>query len=221
MDSWLEALPSARTFLIAGGAGFLLLGGAAHALRRTAFVRVGGDLLEKGLRGLVAAILLAMVFLSALQILLRNLFDSGLLWIDPLLRHFVLLLALVGAILATGLKRHVQINVLGRLVTGTAGRLAGAAVAFVAAGVTLALTHASLLLLADEREFAETLFLGIPSWMVVFVFPVAFFAMTWRFVRMAFLEISGEAPLAGEDAAAAGDSGLSDEYPTLKPGADA
>ncbi len=51
---------------------------------------------------LVAAVLLAMVLLSALQILLRNVLDTGLLWIDPLLRHFVLFLALLGGIVGHG-----------------------------------------------------------------------------------------------------------------------
>ncbi len=217
MDAWLEALPRGRVFLLVVGAILIGAAGGVHAVRGVGFVQRFGNRVEGALRVLVAVILLGMVFLSGLQIVLRNFFDSGLLWIDPLLRHLVLALALIGAVIATGLKRHVQINVLGRLLQGKTHDVVGGLIAILAGGVTLTLAHAALLFLADERAFGETLFLGIPSWGVALLFPVAFLAMTYRFFRLAFLEFSGEAPLAGEDAAATGDRGLSDDYPTLKP----
>jgi TRAP-type C4-dicarboxylate transport system permease small subunit len=217
MEAWLSDLPSARAFLAEGAGLLLVLAGVAHAGRRTRAVQAISRAVESGLRGLVAAVLLGMVFLSALQIVLRNLFDSGLLWIDPLLRHLVLVLALTGALLATRMKRHVQINVLGRLLRGWPRRVVGAAIAAMAGLVSLGLTHAALSLLGDEVAFGETIFLGLPSWVVVALFPVTFGAMAYRFFRLVYLELADEAPASGEDAAVSGDAGLSEEWPTLRP----
>jgi TRAP-type C4-dicarboxylate transport system permease small subunit len=135
-----------------------------------------------------------MVVLSGLQIVLRNLLDSGLLWIDPLLRHLVLLLAFSGAILATGAKRHIQINALGRLLTGTASRSVGALIAVAAGGICLKIAHGGLRFLNDEVELGGTVFLGLPSWALVGVLPTAFLILAFRFVYLAYAEAAGEAP---------------------------
>ena len=50
---------------------------------------------------LMVILLSATILLAASQIVLRNLFDSGLIWADPTLRIMVLWLSLLGAIAAT------------------------------------------------------------------------------------------------------------------------
>jgi TRAP-type C4-dicarboxylate transport system permease small subunit len=204
----LAGLPGLGGYLAAGLPVLLAAAGALFAARRTPPLRFLAARLDALLGLLLAAELLAMVFLSGLQILLRNVFESGLLWIDPVLRHLVLLLAFTGAIVATGVKRHVQINALGRLLHGRALRAAGTAVAASAAAISLALAHASLMLLRDEIEFGEIVFLGVPSWVVVAVFPVSFLALAFRFGWLVFAEIAGEAPESPEarPAGAAGEA---------------
>jgi len=194
----LVGLPELGRFLGIGFPLLLAVAGAFFAARRTRALRFVGARLDALLGGLLAAELLAMVFLSSLQILLRNVFDSGLLWIDPVLRHLVLLLAFTGAVVATGIKRHVQINALGRLLRGKAQRVGGTVIAASAAAISLALAHASLVLLKDEIEFSEILFLNVPSWVVVAVFPVAFLVLAFRFGWLVFSEIAGEAPQSPE-----------------------
>jgi TRAP-type C4-dicarboxylate transport system permease small subunit len=194
----LAGLPELGRFLGIGFPVLLAAAGLLFAPRRTRLLRFVGGRLDALLGGLLAAELLAMVFLSSLQILLRNVFDSGLLWIDPLLRHLVLLLAFTGAVVATGLKRHVQINALGRLLRGKAQRVGGTVVAAAAAAISLALAHASLALLRDEIEFSQIVFLDVPSWLVVAIFPVSFLVLAFRFDWLVFAEIAGEAPQSPE-----------------------
>ena len=150
LDGWLSGLPSAGPFLLVALPLLTIVAGGFFLLRGTRFVSGLAAGLDRALTGIVATVLLAMVFLSGLQILLRNVFASGLGWIDPLLRHLVLLLAFVGAILATGAKRHVQINVLGRLLHGVPARVSGALIGGLAGTVSLLLAYASLELLRDE-----------------------------------------------------------------------
>lgn len=207
----LHGLPSLGPFAAAAGAVCLATAGACFAARRTRLGVFLRDQFEAMIGALLAANLLAMVFLSGLQILLRNLFDSGLLWIDPVLRHLVLLLALTGAIAATGSKRHVQINVLGRLMRGRAQHVSGAVVAAFAGVVCIMLAHASLLLLSEEIAFPEVAFLDVPSWVIIAALPAAFSVLAWRFAWLVFSEAAGEAPRAPEVevelAAAAGREG--------------
>jgi TRAP-type C4-dicarboxylate transport system permease small subunit len=187
-------LPGIPGFLALGLPACLALAGAVFALRnlRTMqWLRAGAD---RALSLAIAALLLAMVFLSALQILLRNVWESGILWIDPLLRHLVLLLAFVGALAATGAKRHVQINVLGRLLRGRWARVGGALVALLGAALCLALARASLDLLAEEIPMSEMAFLGVPTSAVIGVFPLAFVGMGFRMALLALEEAAGMAP---------------------------
>jgi TRAP-type C4-dicarboxylate transport system permease small subunit len=144
---------------------------------------------------LVAIVLLAMVLLSALQILLRNVFDTGLLWVDPLLRHFVLFIALLGGIVATGQKRHIQISFLERFTHGMTRRIVGGLAAATAVVICLAIVHAGLLLVRDEIASGERALFGIPSWVLILAIPAGFLGIAIRFANLIFLEIAGEAPL--------------------------
>ncbi|MEW8497885.1 MAG: TRAP transporter small permease subunit, partial [Candidatus Thiodiazotropha taylori] len=67
---------------------------------------------------LLTAILLGgMILLAGSQIVLRNLFDSGLIWADPSLRIMVLWIALLGAIAATRENRHIRIDLLSHVLS--------------------------------------------------------------------------------------------------------
>jgi TRAP-type C4-dicarboxylate transport system permease small subunit len=155
-------------------------------------------LLKRALDGLVAllvaTVLLAMVLLSGLQILLRNFLDTGLLWVDPLLRHLVLFIALLGGIVATGHKRHIQINLLERFLHGKARRIVSSFAAAIAVVLSLAVAHASLLLVRDEIASGEKTLFGIPSWLILLAIPIGFIAIALRFGNLTFLELAGEAP---------------------------
>ena len=63
---------------------------------------------------LLVVLLSAMILLASTQILLRNFFDSGFVWIDPILRVMVLWLGLIGATVATRYNKHIRIDLLSR-----------------------------------------------------------------------------------------------------------
>ena len=67
------------------------------------------EYLAKLERILIVTTLTGMLLLAFLQVVLRNLWGLGLPWVDILLRHVVLWLAIVGASLATRMKRHIRI----------------------------------------------------------------------------------------------------------------
>jgi len=73
------------------------------------------DLLVKAEKGAVVTLIFAMVCLSFLQVLLRIFFHSGIVWLDPLLRHMVLWAGLTGAALAARYSRHFALEAFGKL----------------------------------------------------------------------------------------------------------
>lgn len=73
------------------------------------------NLLVKAEKALVVALIFAMVGLSFLQVLLRIFFHSGIVWLDPLLRHMVLWAGLTGAALAARYSKHFALEAFGKL----------------------------------------------------------------------------------------------------------
>ncbi len=64
------------------------------------------EYLVKAEKAAVVALIFAMVGLSFTQVLLRILFHSGIVWLDPLLRHMVLWAGLIGSALAARYSHH-------------------------------------------------------------------------------------------------------------------
>ena len=137
--------------------------------------------------GVLAAMLGALIFLGCAQILLRNAMNSGWLWADPLMRHLVLWLGALGAALASARMRHISVDALSRLLPPTLLPLRRFIVYGVTAFAAYALLVSTVRLIADEREFGEVAFLGIRTWVLQLVLPVAFGMITYRTLLAIFL----------------------------------
>ena len=130
--------------------------------------------------GLIALLLAGLVGLGVLQILLRNFFQSGLLWADPLMRHIVLWLGCLGAVLATGYLRHINIDVFSRALPRHLQKVQRAVIYTATAVATFVLGIAALRLVSDEREFGDIAFGSLQTWVLQIVLPVAFFLISYR-----------------------------------------
>jgi TRAP-type C4-dicarboxylate transport system permease small subunit len=139
---------------------------------------------EDGLLGLV---LFTMVALASSQVIMRNLFDSGFAWGDPLLRLLVLWLGLMGAMVATRLDRHITVDALLRVLTPALQRIARILTKLATAMVCALLAWHSARLVAIDYEF-QTLAIGsVPAWVGDLILPIAFSVMTLRLVIQAFM----------------------------------
>jgi C4-dicarboxylate transporter DctQ subunit len=157
----------------------------AMALARAALYRkrrLGGlfDLAGRLEVGVIAVLLLALVFLGCMQIFLRNFFHSGVLWADPLMRHIVLWLGCLGAALATTRVRHINIDVFSRLVPQRYRGYRRAVVYAATAVAAFFLGVAALRLVLDERAFGDVAFGAVKTWTVETVLPFAFFLISYR-----------------------------------------
>ncbi len=126
-------------------------------------------------------LLSAMIALAATQILMRNLFDSGFIWIDPLLRVLVLWLGLLGATVATRDNKHIRIDLLNKLFTPNTHCLIQAVVGQISAWTCLVIGWYGLGWIRLDYEDGMTAFAGIPAWMLEIIVPLSFALIGLRY----------------------------------------
>lgn len=131
---------------------------------------------------LLCVLLLTMVTLAVWQIVARNLLGSGLLWADEFLKILLLWLGLVGAVAASRELKHIQIDLLTRLLPvrfqATAQIVTNL---FTAAVCSLCAWHAGRFVMM-EREFGSTVLGSAPAWLFEAVIPVAFGLIAYRYM---------------------------------------
>jgi TRAP-type C4-dicarboxylate transport system permease small subunit len=147
--------------------------------------------------GVVTLLLTSMVVLGAVQIFLRNVFHSGLLWADPLMRHTVLWLGAMGAMLAAARMNHITIDALSRVLPARLKPARRLVVYGATSIATYVLAISAARLVADERSFGEIAFLGIRTWVLQVILPVSFLVITYRTLLAIFLR--REPPEAGAE----------------------
>jgi TRAP-type C4-dicarboxylate transport system permease small subunit len=130
--------------------------------------------------GVITLLLFALVFFGCLQIVLRNFFHSGLVWADPMMRHIVLWLGCLGGVMATSKMRHINIDVLSRLLPERFKSVRARVVNLATAVASSVLGLAALKLVIDERAFGEKDFLNIDIWVLQLILPIAFFTISYR-----------------------------------------
>ena len=137
------------------------------------------------LEDLILALLLgSMILLACTQILLRNGFDSGLTWADPLLRVMVLWIGLLGAMAASRGNRHIVIDVLGPFLGAANKRRAAILSHSFTALVCAALVWFSCQFVYSEYETGLTGALNIPIWLLESIIPFSFAVMGLRYAAM-------------------------------------
>ncbi len=133
---------------------------------------------------LLAVILLLMIALAFAQIVLRNMFDSGIVWGDSLLRIAVLWVALIGAMVASRSGNHINID----LVTRWVGIQARWIVTSISATFTIAicavLAYHSYRFVQFEFEDGFTAFAAVPNWVCEFIMPLAFVVIALRYLAI-------------------------------------
>lgn len=142
----------------------------------------GLDRLMSKIEGfLLASVLLTMLFLSFLQVVLRNLFDSGINWGDVFARHLVLWVGFLGATLATREGRHIRIDALIKVLPKKALPIVYLFVNLFCIVVGYLLFRSALKFMLDEKMAATVLFQGFPTWYFILIMPVGFAIITFRY----------------------------------------
>lgn len=140
----------------------------------------------------ITLLLGGMILLSGTQILLRNLWDSGISWGDPLLRILVLWVGLLGAMLATRQNKHIRIDILSRYLPQHWSRyIEWAANLFSGIICTLLAWHSGRFVHYEWQDGAEV-FSGFPAWLAELILPLGFGVIALRFFLLAWESLTGE-----------------------------
>lgn len=134
---------------------------------------------------ILALLVSGMVLLAAAQILLRNILHTGFQWADTLLGMGLLWLTMLGALAATGDRRHIVIDLVGHFCPPRFRAAAARVTSLFAAAVCGLLTAAAAQYCRFQREMETDLILNIPLWIYYLIIPVAFGLMSLRFLGQA------------------------------------
>lgn len=127
-------------------------------------------------------LLTSMILLAVAQIALREIFSTGYVWADELLKLMVLWLAMVGSIAACRDNRHIRIDVLSHLLPKSVVRFTQMIVDVFAAAVCAVIAWQAYRYLQIEIEFEDTVLIDTPSWMAHMIMPIAFALISYRFI---------------------------------------
>jgi TRAP-type C4-dicarboxylate transport system permease small subunit len=138
-----------------------------------------------------------MVIMSFVQVVLRNVFSSGILWADVLLRHILLWLGFLGAAIATSENRHINIDALRRFLSPKIRTAMEVVTDLFAAGICVLLASAAWEFVQGEIADRRTVLEDIPSWYAQVILPVGFGLLAVHFIIRAILRSRGQAPEGG------------------------
>jgi TRAP-type C4-dicarboxylate transport system permease small subunit len=136
-------------------------------------------------------LLFIMVVMAFLQVVLRNLFSSGILWADIVLRHLLLWLGFLGAAIATSENRHINIDAVRRFLSKRMRAAVEVLTDVFAAVICFLLARASWTFVQGEISDRRMLFGEIPSWYAQVIIPAGFALLVVHFAIRAMLRTGG------------------------------
>ena len=134
---------------------------------------------------LLVIILLSMVLLAFSQIVMRNFFGTGTIWLDPLLRVLVLWIGLLGALVATRQDKQISVDVLTRMLPPGLKRLSKIITRTFAAIVSGIIAWHSFKFIIDEWHSGVTAFASVPAWLPESILPFGFAIIALRYTFQA------------------------------------
>ncbi len=138
---------------------------------------------------LLVTLLGSIMLLAVGQIVLREVFNTGFVWADELIKLMVLWLAMVGSIAACRDNRHIRIDALSHILPQMAVEVTRAVVDVFAAVVCAVIAWHTWRYLQVEIEYADTVLVNVPAWIAHSVLPAAFLLISFRFVVLVIKQV--------------------------------
>ena len=140
-----------------------------------------GKAIDRAEETLLVLLLSVMILVAFLQIVLRNVFTTGLTWGDSIVRNLVLWVGFIGATLATREGKHINIDLVSRWVSPRAKGAIEFITHLFSFFICGLLTWAALKFLKNEAHMGNVAFLGIASWIPATILLATFALMACRF----------------------------------------
>lgn len=131
--------------------------------------------------GILVSALVSMLLMALVQILLRNFFDSGLLWAESALRILVLWVAMLGAMVATRESNHIAIDLVTRFLPEHLKKYAILVSYLFSAVICALVAYHAIEFIQFEYEDQTIAFANVPTWICQSIIPFGFGIMALRF----------------------------------------
>jgi C4-dicarboxylate transporter DctQ subunit len=148
------------------------------------------EVIDRVEQTLITILLSLMIAIAFLQIVLRNIFATGIAWADPLVRNLVLWVGFVGAAIATREGKHITIDVLPQRVPQQVKAIIVIIIQLFAAFICGLLTFAAVKFVRNEAIMGSITFMGVPAWVPQLILPITFGIMALRFCLLALKDLS-------------------------------
>ncbi|NOQ34399.1 MAG: TRAP transporter small permease subunit [Methylococcaceae bacterium] len=140
------------------------------------------DLLLKTEATITIGLLLSMITLATTQIIMRNLFDSGILWAESYIRIAVLWLALLGAMLASHHDKHLAIDAIMHKLSGRKQQWLKRFNDLFSSIICFIIAYHSTVFVYSEYEDGGIAFEQVPNWLCEAIMPIAFAMIACRYL---------------------------------------
>ena len=149
--------------------------------------------LDKAGRFLETTVLVAlfssMMLLAVGQIVLREVFGTGFVWADELIKLMVLWLAMLGSVAAARDNRHIRIDALSHVFPKLVIQIIRVVVDLFAASISALVAWHTWRYLQVEIEYADTVLVDFPAWVAHSILPAAFLLISFRFLVLVVKQI--------------------------------
>ncbi|MBL4711080.1 MAG: TRAP transporter small permease [Gammaproteobacteria bacterium] len=135
---------------------------------------------------MLVLILSSMIILAVYQIISRNIFSEGVVWIDPLLRTLVLWIGLSGAVVATRTDNHIKIDIFTKYFPAKYLPYISRTVYLFTLLVCLLIAWHASRFVYSEYEYGTIAFSGVPAWLTAIIIPLSFFLIAIRYGVLLF-----------------------------------
>jgi TRAP-type C4-dicarboxylate transport system permease small subunit len=156
---------------------------------RKSFVERAQMILYRVEDSILVGLLLLMITLAVLQIFLRNLFETGIVWSDVLVRILVLWVGLVGAMVASRQGNHINIDILDRFLPERAKVVVSFVVEVFTAFICTIVAYYSLQFVQMEFADGGMAFAKVPVWLCEAIIPFAFGVIAIRYVLLSIINL--------------------------------
>lgn len=139
--------------------------------------------------GLLVGLLGIMIVMSAGQILLRNVFDSGFSNVEPFVRMLVLWVAMAGAIVASRQDKHINIDIVSRFMPAALQHRVRSVIHFLSAVICIIIAVTSLQFVIAEYGAGSVVFANLPAWMAQSIIPLGFGMIGLHYLVLSVIEM--------------------------------
>ena len=127
-------------------------------------------------------LLVLLIVMAGGQIILRNVFGTGLMDMDSLSRLLVLWLGMFGAVVASRKKKQINVDIFSPRLPERARTIVAIVLDLFTASISCVVAFYSFLFLQIEFESGGTVFASVPAWSAVLILPLAFGLIAFHYL---------------------------------------